>query len=117
MHKKNVMCGNILFTQKPITRYYSSRAHMQARSQTMNTVTAAASSVGAYTYIRLQTHNALLCIYYVYIYIYIYISYVCTSVENALVGPQNQHSYHIALSITPHKTAFTYIHFLKMGCF
>ena len=39
-----------------------------------------------------------------------YIIYVRTSAESALVGPQNQHLYHITLSITPHKTSFTYIH-------
>jgi hypothetical protein len=77
----------------------------------MNTVTALASIVGAYTYIRLYTHITLCytCT--------MYIIYVRTSVESALVGPQNQHSNHITLSITQHKTYFIYVHLLKMGRF
>ena len=34
-------------------QYYSTKAHTQARSQTVNTVTALASIVGAYTYTSL----------------------------------------------------------------
>jgi hypothetical protein len=72
----------------------------------MNTVGAAASIAGAYKYIRLYT-----CIYavYIYIYIYIYIFSIHKRKSLPLSGPQNQHSYHITLSITPHKASCTYI--------
>jgi hypothetical protein len=54
----------------------------KARSQTVNTVGVAASSAGAYMYIRLYTYLVLYCTLTVYMYIG-HIYYVCISVKSA----------------------------------
>jgi len=64
---------------------------MQARSQTTNTVTALASTVGAYMYIRLYMHIKLCYTCTIYIIL------VRTITASALFGPQNHHPNHITL--------------------
>jgi hypothetical protein len=68
MHLNN-RCRTNLFIPKIITRYDSTWAHRQARSQIMNTVGAAASGVDVYMHIHLCTYIMLYYTYTVYIYI------------------------------------------------
>ena len=59
----------------------------QARSQTMNTVVAAAYSARRYAYLYMRLYTQIMLCYTYLVYIY----YVYISVRTPLSGSQNQH--------------------------